>query len=352
MATTDAPSLTLLAARDVPGCMTLSAEAGWNQLPDDWTLFLDRGTVFGLLGADGRPAATGAILPYGDEFAWVSMVLVTAARRRHRIGTRILEACCKELTQRGLVAVLDATPAGEPVYRPLGFEPLFGLTRWQGARRRAQWNFGWRSADAGSGYRRCDRDRCRRVRRAAPVSAGRLFSSCAALGVCFRRWRGFRFGASRADRRTDRADCRRERSNGRSAARRGARYGQRPGLPRSLRSLEGTCARSSNIAGLLCNGRSCAWRCAMPLRSAIPRAHSWWLGRSSVERGAGISVGRFPPGSLRQDGVSPPRFQSPDTSSSRARRACRLKAPVDESDSGVVRREVGRGRRSRVSRNR
>lgn len=133
MATTDAPSLTLLAARDVPGCMTLSAEAGWNQLPDDWTLFLDRGTVFGLLGADGRPAATGAILPYGDEFAWVSMVLVTAARRRHRIGTRILEACCKELTQRGLVAVLDATPAGEPVYRPLGFEPLFGLTRWQGA---------------------------------------------------------------------------------------------------------------------------------------------------------------------------------------------------------------------------
>jgi len=132
MASTDALPLMPLASRDIAGCMALSAEAGWNQTPDDWTLFIDRGTVFGLRDTDGRPVATGAILPYGDTFAWVSMVLVTAARRRARIGTRILETCCTELTQRRLVAVLDATPAGEQVYRPLGFEPLFGLTRWQG----------------------------------------------------------------------------------------------------------------------------------------------------------------------------------------------------------------------------
>jgi hypothetical protein len=36
------------------------------------------------------------------------------------------------LKRRGLVAVLDATPAGERVYRPLGFAPTFALTRWQG----------------------------------------------------------------------------------------------------------------------------------------------------------------------------------------------------------------------------
>lgn len=133
MASTDALPLAPLGARDVAGCMALSAEAGWNQTPDDWQVFLDRGTVFGLPDASGRPVATGAILPYGGTFAWISMVLVTAARRRARIGTRILETCCMELTRRGLVAALDATPAGERVYRPLGFEPLFGLTRWQGA---------------------------------------------------------------------------------------------------------------------------------------------------------------------------------------------------------------------------
>lgn len=132
MESTDALRLRALEQGDIAGCMALSAEAGWNQTPDDWASFMRHGTVFGLPDADGRPVATGAILPYGEDFAWISMVLVTASRRRERIGTRILQACCTELTRRGLVAVLDATPAGERVYRPLGFEPIFTLTRWQG----------------------------------------------------------------------------------------------------------------------------------------------------------------------------------------------------------------------------
>jgi Acetyltransferase (GNAT) domain/Acetyltransferase (GNAT) family len=102
-----------------------------NQTPDDWAIFVRHGRVFGVL-ADGAPVASGAILPYPDDFAWISMVLVTESRRRARIGTRILETCCNEVGGRGLVAVLDATPAGERVYRPLGFEPMFKLTRWQG----------------------------------------------------------------------------------------------------------------------------------------------------------------------------------------------------------------------------
>jgi GNAT superfamily N-acetyltransferase len=131
MASTEAPHLTPLAEDSIRGCMALSAEAGWNQTPDDWAVFVRHGTVFGLL-AGAAPVASGAILPYPDDFAWISMVLVTASRRRARIGTRILETCCAEVAQRGLVAMLDATPAGERVYRPLGFEPMFKLTRWQG----------------------------------------------------------------------------------------------------------------------------------------------------------------------------------------------------------------------------
>ena len=132
MASTEVLPLAVLSESDVTGCMALSAEAGWNQTPDDWALFMRHGTVLGLPGDDSRPIATGAILPFSDEFAWVSMVLVSAAHRRRRIGTGILESCCAELKRRGLVAVLDATPAGERVYRPLGFTPIFPLTRWQG----------------------------------------------------------------------------------------------------------------------------------------------------------------------------------------------------------------------------
>ena len=132
MARIEVLPLAVISESDLAGCMALSAEAGWNQTPDDWTLFMRHGTVFGLPDDDGRPVATGAVLPFSDEFAWVSMVLVTAARRRERIGTGILETCCAELKRRGLVAVLDATPAGECVYRPLGFVPMLALTRWQG----------------------------------------------------------------------------------------------------------------------------------------------------------------------------------------------------------------------------
>jgi GNAT superfamily N-acetyltransferase len=132
MASIDALRLTPLTERDINGCMALSAEAGWNQNPDDWALFMRHGTVFGLAGEGAEPVATGAILPYPQDFAWISMVLVTVSRRRERIGTRILEACCEEITRHHLVAVLDATPAGERVYRPLGFEPIFKLSRWQG----------------------------------------------------------------------------------------------------------------------------------------------------------------------------------------------------------------------------
>jgi GNAT superfamily N-acetyltransferase len=137
MAPTDAPRLSALSASDIAGCMALSAEAGWNQTPDDWALFMRHGTVFGLPDANGTPVATGAILPYPNGFAWISLVLVTASRRRARIGTHILESCCAELERRGLIAVLDATPAGERVYRPLGFEPIFKLSRWQGEGRGA-----------------------------------------------------------------------------------------------------------------------------------------------------------------------------------------------------------------------
>jgi hypothetical protein len=132
MASTDVPRLNHVSESDIAGCMALSSEAGWNQMPDDWALFMRHGTVFGLAGTNGKPVATGAILPYSGGFAWISMVLVTASRRRARIGTSILETCCSELERRASVAVLDATPAGERVYRPLGFEPISALSRWQG----------------------------------------------------------------------------------------------------------------------------------------------------------------------------------------------------------------------------
>jgi GNAT superfamily N-acetyltransferase len=122
-----------LASRPLGACVALSAEAGWNQTDEDWAVFFDHGRVFAISDAAGAPQATGAVLPYDGGFAWIGMVLVTAACRRKGFGTRILEACLADLDDRRLVPVLDATPAGAEVYRPLGFTGTFGLTRWRGA---------------------------------------------------------------------------------------------------------------------------------------------------------------------------------------------------------------------------
>ncbi len=136
MASFDVGQFRPLAESHIADCMALSAEAGWNQTAEDWALFLRHGIVFGLPAASGSTVATGAVLPYPDDFAWISMVLVTESRRRERIGTTVLEMCCSEIEQQGLVPVLDATPAGERVYRLLGFEGMFNIARWQGVAER------------------------------------------------------------------------------------------------------------------------------------------------------------------------------------------------------------------------
>jgi GNAT superfamily N-acetyltransferase len=124
------PAPLRLDASAIPGAMALSAEAGWNQAPEDWRIFLDHGAVHGIHDA-ARLVATGAILPYGG-FGYVGMVLVTAEARGRGLGTRLLRHAIDALATLGQVPMLDATPAGERIYRPLGFRPVFSLMRWRG----------------------------------------------------------------------------------------------------------------------------------------------------------------------------------------------------------------------------
>jgi GNAT superfamily N-acetyltransferase len=113
---------------DVIAALALSREAGWNQIAADWRLFIELGGIIGLL-RDGRLIATAAILPYAGSFAWIGMVLVTAAERRQGLASWLLRRCVDDLLARELVPVLDATPAGRPVYSGLGFQDHWTLQR-------------------------------------------------------------------------------------------------------------------------------------------------------------------------------------------------------------------------------
>ena len=106
----------------------LVVEAGWNQTEADWRLMLGRGDGVGM--RDGRRLIASALaLPFGSRFGWISMVLVAGAWRRQGLATRLMDDRIAWLEARGIVPVLDATPAGREVYRRQSFDDLWTLTR-------------------------------------------------------------------------------------------------------------------------------------------------------------------------------------------------------------------------------
>ena len=121
---------TPLVSDEIENAQALVAEAGWNQNANDWRIFLDLGSALAVKDG-GKLVATAATLPYPSGFGWISMVLVAGTHRRRGIATRLLERCMASLRAAGMVPVLDATPAGREVYKPLGFRDGWAITRWR-----------------------------------------------------------------------------------------------------------------------------------------------------------------------------------------------------------------------------
>ena len=114
----------------IAGCMVLSRAANWNQCEADWRMMLRLGHGFGLSAADGSLVASIVVLPYGNAFAWMSMVLVSPEHRRLGYASRTLRRALAYLQSRGLAAVLDATPAGHEVYVQEGLRDTWSFQRY------------------------------------------------------------------------------------------------------------------------------------------------------------------------------------------------------------------------------
>jgi GNAT superfamily N-acetyltransferase len=116
---------------DLPRAGALSALVGWNQVAADWRHFLDHGCAVAMEDGDARClAATAAVLRFGPDLAWISMVLVRPDRRRAGLATALMRWAVEALAGMRCIA-LDATPAGREVYRQLGFADVLGFSRWR-----------------------------------------------------------------------------------------------------------------------------------------------------------------------------------------------------------------------------
>lgn len=108
----------------------LSALIGWNQTPADWHYLLTAGRGRGVWQGD-LLIATAVVLPYPGAYGWIGMVLTNPAYRRRGLATLLLHDAMDWSRCQGLAPALDATPAGESVYRGLAFNGTEQLTRWR-----------------------------------------------------------------------------------------------------------------------------------------------------------------------------------------------------------------------------
>jgi GNAT superfamily N-acetyltransferase len=114
---------------DIPAALELCRAANWNQIAADWALYLEHSSGGArVLLYNGQLVGTVTAVDYQQRFSWIGMVLVDERMRRQGIGTRLLSLALEHLRISETVK-LDATPAGRPVYLPLGFVDEWGLIR-------------------------------------------------------------------------------------------------------------------------------------------------------------------------------------------------------------------------------
>jgi GNAT superfamily N-acetyltransferase len=117
-----------MTTQDIAGGLRLCRASGWNQLEEDWRLFLESPGSGGLLiERYSDVLGTAAYMRY-DALAWVAMMLVDPTERRAGFGAQLLAAALAALTDAPCVG-LDATPLGEPLYRRFGFVADYSLAR-------------------------------------------------------------------------------------------------------------------------------------------------------------------------------------------------------------------------------
>ena len=121
--------LRTMLASDLPVGLHLCRACGWNQLDEDWLYFLQADGA-GARVAERQQDAVGTVawLRYGAAFSWIAMMLVDPDARHAGIGSRLFESALEELRNEPCIR-LDATPAGEPLYRRYGFIDEYGLVR-------------------------------------------------------------------------------------------------------------------------------------------------------------------------------------------------------------------------------
>ena len=125
----------MLCSDDLSAVVELSTIAGWNQTEDDWRMLLNLAPegCFGI-DADGKLVATTTLFSYGQQLAWVGMVLTKPEYRGRGFARTLVTHALESADFMGIKTVkLDATDQGQRLYESLGFQAEGLVERWSRA---------------------------------------------------------------------------------------------------------------------------------------------------------------------------------------------------------------------------
>lgn len=113
---------------DIESAMKLSTAEGWNQTEKDWQLLVDHpGNVCILAEFGSKIIGTTTAIMYSNHLAWIGMVLVDKQFRGQGASKLLLTTIFKKLELFSIK--LDATPAGQQVYRSFDFHDEYHILR-------------------------------------------------------------------------------------------------------------------------------------------------------------------------------------------------------------------------------
>ena len=114
---------------DLDQALGLSISEGWNQTEKDWRILLDNpDNVCIAAEKNGTIIGTAAALNHSGKVAWIGMVLVDKPMRGLGAGKLLMTEIIRKLGKVESIK-LDATPAGQPLYKSLGFIDEYTIHR-------------------------------------------------------------------------------------------------------------------------------------------------------------------------------------------------------------------------------
>jgi GNAT superfamily N-acetyltransferase len=120
-------------AEHIEQTVALSAQVGWNHLPQDWQRCIDLNPRFCLAGFEDRKlVATTTVSKFGD-LGWMGTFIVDKDHQKKGYGSMMLQAGIQRAQADGMNwFALDSSDVGRPIYTRFGFVLDEPIERWTG----------------------------------------------------------------------------------------------------------------------------------------------------------------------------------------------------------------------------